>query len=737
MMTMRRTGSRKTGSGERGQVVVVFALGAMLFIGLCAVVIDVAWYWANNLRVQRAADSAALAGVVYLPGDEPGAATAARAEAVKNGYTNGVGGVTVTAAKDVNDPRSLRVTVSASVPTYFMRYFGISSIAARKTSQAEYVLPVPMGSPENYYGVFGKVRTPSGSTTVTTTTPYTSTPLLPTTSIPGTPNWTNPSYAYSDTDADASATKSSTTNPYQAWAGFAIPALGSGTFTLDGIEITVRAASTDPAGCSLGTSLAWASATTVTSGASNWTSVAHDVAIGSTAQVVYTVGGPADTWGRTWSSSELTSTNFKVRLQYLDPGAACIDGSTASVDAIRVKLYWHLTTSVSVPDANLAGPNGEVLTPRGFWGTMLSQGAIDINGDAYLPYYETQTSTTNPDYKPSGYYDYAVEMPAGSANGQVQIYDPVFCATNASGEFGTGDRWFDTNGTNRNAISSFFTIYDTQNTLYDLSDDVEVASSGTLFRRIQASDTDLNGPSGVATCTKGAVADPLDGRYWHNRWWTLTSTLDGGADGKIYRIRTATTDPTSATDQRTADGENSFAIWATASGGMPRVYGLGAMEAFAPLDGGTSAIFYMAQIAAVHAGKTLVITLWDPGDTSGLPATLRILLPSTTGYTEASLTWKSKKGTTNSGASACNNGTGSGTSITVTNASGTKLFNGCWLTIEVRIPATYTAPTPPSEPGPGWWKIKYTMGGSSSTTSTDVTTWQVSIRGNPVHLVLP
>ena len=37
----------------------------------------------------------------------------------------------------------------------------------------------------------------------------------------------------------------------------------------------------------------------------------------------------------------------------------------------------------------------------------------------------------------------------------------------------------------------------------------------------------------------------------------------------------------------------------------------------------------------------------------------------------------------------------------------------------------------------GWWKIRYTMGGSTSSFSTDLTTWQVNIRGNPVHLVLP
>ena len=714
---------------SRGQVVVVFALSIVLFIGLCAVVVDVAWYWANSLRVQRAADAAALAGVVYLPGDLTGAITAARSEATKNGYANGVAGTTVSAGRDASNPRSLRVTVSANVGTYFMKLFGMNEIPASRTAQAEYVLPVPMGSPENYFGVFGLVRTPSGGTTSYTTTSYTTTLLLPTTNPSG--NWTSAAAALSSTDADASATKSSTSNPYQAWSGFNIPAPGSGTFTLDGIEVQVRAASTDPAGCALRASLSWNGAA-VTTG-TGWTSATRDVTLISTDQVVYTVGTPADTWGRTWTSAQLSNADFRVRLQYLVPSAACVTGYTASVDAIWVRLHWRTTTSVFVPDANLAGPDGELLSARGFWATMLAQGSADVNGDAYLPYYETRTSATNPDYKPTEYYDYAVEMPPGSANGQVQVYDPVFCATDGSGQYGTGDRWF--SGTV--AISAFYSIHDTQNTLYDLSDDVEVASSGTLFRRVQAADPSLGGSSSVPSCAVGSVTDPADGRYWHNRWWVLTSSLTGGTEGRIYRVRTSTTDPVSATDQRSSDGQNSFALWATASGGTPSVYGLGAMEAFSPLDGGTSSVFYLAQIDAVHAGKTVVISLWDPGDTGALSATLQILLPTATGYTPASVTWSSKKGTTNGGASNCNSRTGSGTSIT-TNDGTTTQFNGCWVTIQVAIPATYTAPTPPGETGPGWWKIRYNMGGTAaSTPAFDVTTWQVTIRGNPVHLVLP
>jgi hypothetical protein len=403
---------------------------------------------------------------------------------------------------------------------------------------------------------------------------------------------------------------------------------------------------------------------------------------------------------------------------------------------------WTRTTTVWVPDPQVAGPNGETLNPRGFWGTMLSQGAIDINGDAYLPNYETGTSTTNPDYAPTRYYDYAVYMPPGSANGDLHIFDPVFCGTDGDGNFGTGDRWFSTSAS---AVSAFYTLYDTQETLYDTSDDTVVADSGTLFRRIAAFDSTLNNstaPTGTySSCTQGAVTDPADGRYWHNRWWEMVANLTGGADGRTYRLRTSSTDPNNATDQRTANAQNSFALWSSASGGSPRIYGLGTMESYSPLPINSNSTFYLAQIDAVHAGKTVVIALWDPGDTpDSMSSTVQILIPGASGYTAASVKWSAAKGTTNTNASACNGQSGTTTTITAnsgSNTSSAKKFNGCWVTIEVAIPAGYTAPIAPGEAEPGWWKIRYTTGGAAGDVGFDVTTWQVTIRGNPVHLVLP
>ena len=40
--------------------------------------------------------------------------------------------------------------------------------------------------------------------------------------------------------------------------------------------------------------------------------------------------------------------------------------------------------------------------------------------------------------------------------------------------------------------------------------------------------------------------------------------------------------------------------------------------------------------------------------------------------------------------------------------------------------------TPSGETESGWWKVRYTVNSGN-----DTTTWEVSIRGNPVRLVVP
>ena len=117
---------------SRGQVLILYVMAVFVFMGMLAVVLDISWYWINSNRVQKAADAAALAGVVWLPGDEPKAIQTAIYEAAKNGYTvaaNGVAvnGLTLTAGKAAGNDRRLNVSIRAPVGTFFMRLFGLPS----------------------------------------------------------------------------------------------------------------------------------------------------------------------------------------------------------------------------------------------------------------------------------------------------------------------------------------------------------------------------------------------------------------------------------------------------------------------------------------------------------------------------------------------------------------------------------------------------------------------------------
>jgi hypothetical protein len=489
--------------------------------------------------------------------------------------------------------------------------------------------------------------------------------------------------------------------------------------------------SSDATGCSLQAALNW-------TGTTNPTSASMTASKSVNMDGTYTFrifGSPTDTWGRTWSVSDLSNANFRVRLEYRNTAAdTCAAAATTFLDHVHVRIYWTATVTTFTPDSNVAGPNGEVLTPRGFWGVMHGSGAEDINGDAYLPYYSQRTGSTNAEYESVGHYNYAVEMPPGTASGHVWVFDPVMCAVGS--DMGTGDRWF--GGAGDTPIWSFFDLYDTNNTLQNMGDDTLVASSGNLFKtQNPLTDPSMGGPdlsNGRVDCTTsgGSTGGNAGGSY-HNQWYQLPVNLTGDADGTVYRLHTTTTDASNVAGNRNSNGQNSFSLFVDAGGGSgsPRVYGLGSMEQYSPLPANNNSEFYLAQIEALHAGKTMEVRLWDIGDTpsGALPVSLQILQPTSGGWTPATISWTAERGTTNPGAANCDTTTGSGTTINAT-AGGVQYFQGCWLTITVPLAATYTAPQS------GWWKIRYIVG-SGSNSGFDLTTWEVRLRGNPVHLVLP
>ena len=135
---------------ERGYVLVTFALLLVPLLLMAGLAIDVGSWYNRASNIQKAADAAALAGVVWLP-DVATARSYALAAAKRNGFENGVDGVSVTVAP-VSDTR-LRVTIrDPHVESPFAGTLDVDAPDLSRKATAEYVLPVPLGSPENRFG---------------------------------------------------------------------------------------------------------------------------------------------------------------------------------------------------------------------------------------------------------------------------------------------------------------------------------------------------------------------------------------------------------------------------------------------------------------------------------------------------------------------------------------------------------------------------------------------------------
>lgn len=121
----------------------------VLFAGFA---VDVSNWYLQAERIQRGADAAAHSGVVFLPGDLTSATATAKSTATKNGYTaGGASNTTVTVTQEPN-PNRLRVKISTDVPSFFLGLIGMDSLRMTREAVAEYVAPVPMGSPQNKLG---------------------------------------------------------------------------------------------------------------------------------------------------------------------------------------------------------------------------------------------------------------------------------------------------------------------------------------------------------------------------------------------------------------------------------------------------------------------------------------------------------------------------------------------------------------------------------------------------------
>jgi hypothetical protein len=365
-------------------------------------------------------------------------------------------------------------------------------------------------------------------------------------------------------------------------------------------------------------------------------------------------------------------------------------------------------------------PSGVSVSSEGFFGAIEGEGSNTSTGDAFAPYYNGNP-TLNSQYTADG-YRYIIQA---NAAGTVYLYDPVFCATStmsSSAHAGTGDHWLGT----PTPVSTYFILWDTHN--------VPLApatwTQSAVLPEVNQNQTDQSTTygSGGHYSDSGAPTSPGDctNNIQHNAWVTLGAV----AAGETYSLQVTTTDPSSPAANRSQNFENMFSI-AVSGGGT--VYGSGAMETYANVTSGAQE-FYLAQIdRTAGAGKTIEIDLFDPGDTAG-PSWLQIEPDGTPAWQPTTFSYTSTNGRSNASTNCIQTEAGgSGASppsgCSENAGSGGVLYNDAWVSIMVTLPTTYGDATHPLSQS-GWWKIKYTV-----SLADDSTTWQVSIRGNPVHLI--
>jgi Flp pilus assembly protein TadG len=168
-MTWLRRRLRSSRAQQDGYVALLVAfLLPTVFMACAAFGVDTANWYAQQRVMQKAADAAALAGVPYLPNDLPSAKSRALAVAARNGFINGVGGVSIDVTLG-DRPTQLEVTITQPVRNTFGQVIGVPTTTLSRTAVADYQGPQPMGSPCNTFGnepsqgVANPLTTPNGS----------------------------------------------------------------------------------------------------------------------------------------------------------------------------------------------------------------------------------------------------------------------------------------------------------------------------------------------------------------------------------------------------------------------------------------------------------------------------------------------------------------------------------------------------------------------------------------------
>lgn len=324
-------------------------------------------------------------------------------------------------------------------------------------------------------------------------------------------------------------------------------------------------------------------------------------------------------------------------------------------------------------------------------------------------------ATNNPQYKSPYQYRYAVKVPANRPGPlKIHLYSPrPAIITGSSNSTNTKpDTWWGQN------ITTTFTIRQPDST--PLNDEDNAAYTGCSGTLENTTGTKVYAP-GTAPATEPAAETLLSTAGWR-RFCTIPTNAAAGT----YFIDVGT-----LAGEAGSFAYNGYSIIASYNGEVcdsrtsatcPQVSGRESMSIMADA-GATSADFNLAEIEPVHAGKTMIITMFDPGEGGDY---IQVLDPN---GDVVDFKWQTSDGTypLSSTTDRLNVSGCSGSPKPGAGRSSNCKFNELFVELRIELPANYATLYPSSN----WWKVHYQF----TSSVTDRTTWSVTIGGNPVHLV--
>jgi Flp pilus assembly protein TadG len=630
---------------EHGYVLALTALVILPLMLISAMAVDFGGWYTQGSRMQKAADAAALAGVVWLP-DLAEATTVAKATAKANGYDDALANVTVTVTK-LSD-NELKVVINDTAGKVYLAKWVKNSVTINRSATAKYVLPVPLGSPRNFFGT-GNMYT-------------------------------------SDPEYFAAAINGECQSKYQG-DPFAVPWVSSSNN--NACNTTSRSANTDfkdPA-------------------TEDQYEYYITVPTGRTQDILVSLWNPAAnethvTYSAPTSDSDTVTVN-NVSAGATAPTTTCTGGSNYTC-TVRFNLAAKATSQPSF--ASCTGSSTKTCN-------------ITFNGSPNTTF--TVTSTSGTPSRGSCTY---------TGSGSNRVYTcPISVAVSQTAD--------STPTTSCPLASNKYTCTTTSTFTPSTSNTVSNPGGGsgvpaTTFALYAADDTPLDDSDNTllssAQCGTAAYPNPATYDSTFNDGTRTIMGNDGWADmciipstataGKyLLRIKNSSTDD--------ASGLNGYAVMASYTNSIgtvcdgrtdtlcPKVAGKNWISIYASYSGST-ATFFLAEINREYAGKTLLITLFDPGEGGD---TIEILDPSGTAQTFVA---------TDMGIDGATPGTplSASTLLDVDNS----VYNGKYVQLQIDLPGTYGASLTQY-----WWKIRYKFVSGSV---TDRTTWGVRVLGNPVHL---